>query len=285
MDRTRQSPASAASSTSRAILQPILSSFRLHNRGGCTGSRALALSAAHQSRTGGAPPGRQPWPDGAPASDVPGETTPHKASEAGMGKAQRIRATNARERIAAQQAAARRAEARKRMYLASGSVLGVIAIVLGLIIWKSAGSSTAVGGHEGDCRRGEPGHQADHYCAGEYARRRRQGQRRRAAAPDQRTARAGLWRQARDPLHGRGVLPVLRRRAVGHGGGAQPVRHVLQPEPDPLRRLRTSTRTRRRSRSTDRATPASTSASRRWRCTASRTTASRCKSRRPPSPR
>jgi len=63
-----------------------------------------------------------------------------------MGKAQRIRATNARERIAAQQALARRAEARKRMYLASGSVLGVIAIVLGLIIWKSAGSSTAVAG-------------------------------------------------------------------------------------------------------------------------------------------
>jgi thiol-disulfide isomerase/thioredoxin len=61
-----------------------------------------------------------------------------------MSKAQRIRATNARERIAAQQAVARRAEARKRMYLASGSVLGVIAIVLGLIIWKSASSNTAV---------------------------------------------------------------------------------------------------------------------------------------------
>ena len=30
------------------------------------------------------------------------------------------------------------------MYLASGSVLGVIAIVLGLIIWKSASSNTAV---------------------------------------------------------------------------------------------------------------------------------------------
>jgi thiol-disulfide isomerase/thioredoxin len=60
-----------------------------------------------------------------------------------MGKAERIRRTNARERIAAQQAAARRAEARKRMWLASGSVLGVLAIVVGLIVWKNANSNSA----------------------------------------------------------------------------------------------------------------------------------------------
>src|SRR5271165_1442085 len=60
-----------------------------------------------------------------------------------MGKAERIRRMNARERIAAQQAAARRAEARRRMFLASGSVLGVIAIVIGLIIWKNASSPAA----------------------------------------------------------------------------------------------------------------------------------------------
>jgi Domain of unknown function (DUF929) len=60
-----------------------------------------------------------------------------------MGKAERIRQMNARQRIAEQQAAARRAEARRRMYLASGSVLGVIAIVIGLIVWKSAGSNSA----------------------------------------------------------------------------------------------------------------------------------------------
>jgi hypothetical protein len=60
-----------------------------------------------------------------------------------MGKAERIRRLNARERIAAQQAAARRAEARRRMFLASGSVLGVIAIVIGLIIWKNASSPAA----------------------------------------------------------------------------------------------------------------------------------------------
>jgi|HubBroStandDraft_6_1064221.scaffolds.fasta_scaffold129992_3 thiol-disulfide isomerase/thioredoxin len=60
-----------------------------------------------------------------------------------MSKAQRIRQLNARERIAAQQAAARRAEARRRMYLASGSVLGVIAIVIGLIVWKNANSNSA----------------------------------------------------------------------------------------------------------------------------------------------
>jgi thiol-disulfide isomerase/thioredoxin len=59
-----------------------------------------------------------------------------------MGKAERNRRMNARERIAAQQAAARRAEARRRMFLASGSVLGVIAIVIGLIIWKNASSNS-----------------------------------------------------------------------------------------------------------------------------------------------
>jgi len=54
-----------------------------------------------------------------------------------MGKAERIRRMNARERIIAQQAAARRAEARKRMYLATGSVLGVLAIVLAFVIAKN----------------------------------------------------------------------------------------------------------------------------------------------------
>jgi len=60
-----------------------------------------------------------------------------------MGKAQRIRETNTRQRIAAQQAAARKAEARRRLYLASGSVLVVIAIVVGLIIAKNVGSGSA----------------------------------------------------------------------------------------------------------------------------------------------
>lgn len=65
-----------------------------------------------------------------------------------MGKAERIRQMNARQRIAAQQAAARRSEARRRMYLASGSVLGVIAIVIGLIVWKSASSNSAPASNE-----------------------------------------------------------------------------------------------------------------------------------------
>jgi thiol-disulfide isomerase/thioredoxin len=60
-----------------------------------------------------------------------------------MGKAERNRRMNARERIAAQQAAARKAEARKRMYLASGSVLAVLAIVIGFIIAKNATSNSA----------------------------------------------------------------------------------------------------------------------------------------------
>jgi hypothetical protein len=54
-----------------------------------------------------------------------------------MGKAERNRRQSARERIAAQQAAARRAEARRRVLVAGGSVLTVIAIVVGFIIVKS----------------------------------------------------------------------------------------------------------------------------------------------------
>ncbi|HTZ94605.1 MAG TPA: DUF929 family protein [Streptosporangiaceae bacterium] len=65
-----------------------------------------------------------------------------------MGKAERIRRMNAREKIAAQQALARRAEARRRMFLASGSVLGVLVIVVVLIIVKSA-SNTPAGASSG----------------------------------------------------------------------------------------------------------------------------------------
>jgi hypothetical protein len=61
-----------------------------------------------------------------------------------MGKAERIRRMNARERIAAQQAAARRAEARQRMFLASGSVLGVLVIVIVLIVLHGASNAPAV---------------------------------------------------------------------------------------------------------------------------------------------
>jgi thiol-disulfide isomerase/thioredoxin len=60
-----------------------------------------------------------------------------------MGKAERIRRTNAREKIIAQQAAARRAESRKRMFLASGSVLSVLAIVVALVIIKNLSNGSA----------------------------------------------------------------------------------------------------------------------------------------------
>jgi thiol-disulfide isomerase/thioredoxin len=60
-----------------------------------------------------------------------------------MGKAERIRRMNARERIAAQQAAAQRAEARRRMFLAGGSVLGVLIVVIVLIIVKAASNTPA----------------------------------------------------------------------------------------------------------------------------------------------
>jgi thiol-disulfide isomerase/thioredoxin len=62
-----------------------------------------------------------------------------------MGKAERIRRMNARERIAAQQAAAARAESRKRLLLASGSVLAVLAIVAVIIIVKNLSSPAPAG--------------------------------------------------------------------------------------------------------------------------------------------
>jgi hypothetical protein len=59
-----------------------------------------------------------------------------------MGKADRIRQRNARERIAAQQAATRRAEARRRTFIAFGTVLSVVAIVVALIVVKNLDKST-----------------------------------------------------------------------------------------------------------------------------------------------
>jgi hypothetical protein len=58
-----------------------------------------------------------------------------------MGKAERNRRMNARERIAAQQAAAQRAEARRRMLIAGGSVFGVLVIVIALIAAKAFNST------------------------------------------------------------------------------------------------------------------------------------------------
>jgi hypothetical protein len=54
-----------------------------------------------------------------------------------MGKGERNRQQNARERIAAQQAAAKRAETRRRLFVAGGSVLAVIVIIVGLVIFKT----------------------------------------------------------------------------------------------------------------------------------------------------
>jgi hypothetical protein len=60
-----------------------------------------------------------------------------------MGKAERNRRVSAREKIAAQQAAARRAELRQRGLIAGGSVLAVIAILAGFLIFKTASNSSA----------------------------------------------------------------------------------------------------------------------------------------------
>ena len=60
-----------------------------------------------------------------------------------MGKAQRNREANARQRIAIAQAAAKRAEARRRMLVAGGSALAVVIIVVGLIVVRTITSNTA----------------------------------------------------------------------------------------------------------------------------------------------
>jgi len=61
-----------------------------------------------------------------------------------MGKAERNRQQNARQRIAMQQAAARRAESRLRILIVGGSVLVVVAIVVALVVIRSlTGPATA----------------------------------------------------------------------------------------------------------------------------------------------
>jgi thiol-disulfide isomerase/thioredoxin len=69
-----------------------------------------------------------------------------------MSKAARLREKTARERIAAQQAAARRKEARRRMWLFGGTIVAVIAVVVGIIVGydlRTPSSSTASGGAHG----------------------------------------------------------------------------------------------------------------------------------------
>jgi thiol-disulfide isomerase/thioredoxin len=62
-----------------------------------------------------------------------------------MGKADRNRRLNAREKIAAQQAAAKRAERRRQMLLAGGSVVTVLVIVVVFIVVKSLSKSASAG--------------------------------------------------------------------------------------------------------------------------------------------
>jgi thiol-disulfide isomerase/thioredoxin len=69
-----------------------------------------------------------------------------------MSKAARLREKTARERIAAQQAAARRREARRRMMLFGGTILAVIAVVVGIIVGydlRSPSTSSVAGGVHG----------------------------------------------------------------------------------------------------------------------------------------
>jgi Domain of unknown function (DUF929) len=62
-----------------------------------------------------------------------------------MGKAERLRAQSARQKIAAQQAATRRAEARRRVLLAGGSVAVVLVLVIVVIVVSLARSPASPG--------------------------------------------------------------------------------------------------------------------------------------------
>lgn len=60
-----------------------------------------------------------------------------------MGKAERNRQQNARQRIALQQAAARRAETQRRTFIVGGSVVLVIVIVVALVVVKTLTNSSS----------------------------------------------------------------------------------------------------------------------------------------------
>ena len=71
-----------------------------------------------------------------------------------MGKASRVKRESARERIAAQRAAERRRQRRNRIFIAGGSILGVVVIVVAFLVIRaftgtsasaSAGASSATG--------------------------------------------------------------------------------------------------------------------------------------------
>jgi hypothetical protein len=137
-----------------------------------------------------------------------------------MGKAERSRNLARRERIAAQQAAAQRAERRRRMLIASGSVAVVLVLVVAILVLKlsqapakagPAASDPALAGLVTDV----PPATFDTVGKG-------------TSAGLQAISGQRLLTRDGSPLPGRGVLPVLRGRALGAGRGAEPVRHLLQ---------------------------------------------------------
>jgi thiol-disulfide isomerase/thioredoxin len=60
-----------------------------------------------------------------------------------MGKASRVKRDSARERIAAQRAAERRRERRNRIFIAGGSILGVVVIVVAFLVIRALNGTSA----------------------------------------------------------------------------------------------------------------------------------------------
>ena len=161
-----------------------------------------------------------------------------------MGKASRTKVDSSRrEKIAAQRAAARRAEKRRRILIASGSIIAVLAIVLAFVLIKMntgspkpAAASSVSNGPTGAALAAVVGKVTTVPASTlDAVGRQRRGSRQ---DPDDHRVADGpdRQRQARDAVHGRRVLSLLRGRALGDDRGAEPVRHVLRPDHHPLRR-------------------------------------------------
>ncbi len=154
---------------------------------------------------------------------------------ASMGKASRTKVESTRrEKIAAQRAAERRSEQRRRILIASGSVVVVLAVVLVFVIVKLNGGKPSASAAQG-LSNGPTGSAltavVDKVTSVPASTLNTVGDGGGAVtgqAHHDHGQRVGAdrERQARDVLHGRRVLPVLRGRALGDDRGAEPVRHV-----------------------------------------------------------
>ena len=148
-----------------------------------------------------------------------------------MSKQKSRQQRRAQERDRAERLHSRPETSQRPLLLAAAGVVGVIAVIAALVIVKlSQGGSTAApatpsgraSGRGGQVRHHRPGQPIQHDRLPARPGRPR-AHRRHSVAPG--------WQAARG-VRGRGVLPALRRRAVGARRSALALRHVPQPGGD-----------------------------------------------------